>query len=101
MKIASKHDFIQVVHQHRQQLKSTGISKLGLFGSFAKNEANDTSDVDVLVEFHTGLKTYDNLFALHELLQNITGRKVDIVTPKSLSPFIGPHIMKSVEYVNI
>jgi uncharacterized protein len=101
MKITTKQDFFEAIQQHRQQLKQTGISKLGLFGSFARNEANEKSDVDVLVGFHSEQKTYDNLFTLHELLQKITGRKVEIVTTKSLSPFIGHHILKSVEYVSI
>ncbi len=100
MKINNKADLIKVFQKHQHELERIGIKKLGLFGSFVRNEMNDNSDVDVFVDFHSGKKTYDNLFELHELLEKITGRKVEVVTPKALSPFIGPHILKTVEYIN-
>jgi len=47
----------------------------------------------------TGQATYDNFIALGDFLQKITGRKVELVTRKSLSPFIGPYILSEVQDV--
>ena len=58
---------------------------MGVLGYFARGEARADSDVDVYVEFEEDKRTYDNFFALHELLEQVLGRRVDLVTDKSLS----------------
>jgi predicted nucleotidyltransferase len=55
--------------------------------------------VDLLVEFAPGEKTYDNFMELSFYLEDLLGRKVELVTPQSLSKHIGPHILKQVEHV--
>src|SRR3990172_1764802 len=66
-----------------------GVRRLALFGSVQRNTARPDSDVDVLVEFQPGEKTYKHFFALGELL----GRRVELVTPESLSPFLHRRIL--------
>lgn len=61
-----------------------GVQRVALFGSVQRNEARSDSDVDVLVEFASGLKTFDHLLDLGELLENSLGRRVDLVTVESL-----------------
>jgi hypothetical protein len=78
-----------------------GVARLGLFGSFARDEANEDSDVDLLVEFAPGGKSYDRLLALADLLEEDLGRHVELVTPESLSRHIGPHILREVRYVSL
>jgi predicted nucleotidyltransferase len=70
-----------------------GVSRLALFGSVARNTARLDSDVDVLVEFGAGQKTYDHFLDLADLLERALGRRVELVTPESLSPFLKPHIL--------
>jgi hypothetical protein len=65
-----------------------GVSRLALFGSVQRETARPDSDVDVLVEFQPGEKTYMHFFALGELLEERLGRRVELVTPESLSPFV-------------
>ena len=55
--------------------------------------------MDILVEFDPGLKTFDNFIHLAFFLEDILKRRVELVTPDALSPYIGPHIMKEVESV--
>lgn len=55
--------------------------------------STDASDVDLLVDFAPGQKTFDHFMALIELLERTVGCKVDLVTTESLSPFLGPHIL--------
>ena len=73
--------------------------RCGLFGSFVRDTAVDQSDVDMLVVFDPALKTFHNFMDLCFFLEDLFGRKVDVVTPESLSPFIGAHILQEVEYV--
>ena len=99
--VSSKDDINKVIAENQVQLKSLGAKSFGLFGSFARNEANEDSDVDMIVEFKDGQKTYDNFIELAELLENLLGRRVELVTESSLSKYIKPHIQKEVIYVPI
>jgi predicted nucleotidyltransferase len=69
------------------------VRRLALFGSVQRDTARADSDVDVLVEFLPGLKTYDRFVALAELLERVLSRSVELVTAESLSPFLKPYIL--------
>ncbi len=99
MSITNKEELLAVLHQHRDSIRNYGVHQYGLFGSFVRNEPKLTSDVDILVEFEPGKKTFDNFMALGFFLEDILGRKVDLLTKESLSPYIGPRILQEVEYV--
>jgi predicted nucleotidyltransferase len=75
------------------QLRQLGVSRLALFGSHARGEATPNSDVDFLIEFEPGRKSFGSLVSLAELLEKILERRVDAVTIESLSPHIGPKIL--------
>jgi predicted nucleotidyltransferase len=70
-----------------------GVRRLALFGSVLRNEARSDSDVDFLVEFAPGQKSFDRFLALSELLETLLGHPVELVTTEALSPFLGPHIL--------
>ena len=92
-----EHIFKQIIN-HRDEFDGLGVHRFGLFGSFVKSEQTSESDVDLLVEFKPGKKTFDNFMELSFLLEKILGRKVDLLTLESLSPHIGPRILAEVEY---
>ena len=77
----------------RSEILALGVERLALFGSVRRDEATAVSDVDFLVEFRSGEKTFDRFLALVELLERVVGRPVELVTTESLSPYIGPHIL--------
>jgi len=97
--IESKKELFETLINNREALNGFGVYSIGVFGSFCRNEMNDSSDVDFLVEFKKSEKTYSNLFNLHVFLTSLTGRKVEILTRNSLSKHIGPYILKEVENV--
>lgn len=66
-------------------LKNAGVIRSGVFGSFARGEELPNSDLDLLVELGAG-KTFLDLAELKINLEDALGRKVDIVTYRSLSP---------------
>ena len=70
------------------EIFALGVKRLALFGSVGRNTARPDSDIDVLVEFLPGEKTYMHFFDLGELLEGLFGRRVELVTPESLSPFL-------------
>jgi predicted nucleotidyltransferase len=55
----------------------------------------------VLVEFEPGHKTFDAFIQLAVFLEELFERHVELVTPESLSPYIGPRILKEIEYVTL
>jgi predicted nucleotidyltransferase len=98
--INNKESLLQRIAGHGNHIKSYGVKELGLFGSFALNiRIRPDSDIDFLVEFEPGFKTFDNYMDLSFYLEELLGRKVELVTQQSLSKYIGPHILKQVEHV--
>ena len=88
--------------QNAYFFRSHGISKIGLFGSYLRDAQKKQSDIDILIDFKEGEETFDNFSDVCVLLDSLfSGYKVDVVTANGLSPHIGPHILKSVEYVEI
>src|SRR5881409_1812833 len=75
------------------EVRRRGVRRLALFGSVARDEARPDSDVDLLVEFAPGEKSFDRFMALSDLLETLLGHRVELVTVEALSPFIGPHIL--------
>jgi predicted nucleotidyltransferase len=100
--VQTKPELLNLLFQNRDTIKSFGIKELGLFGSFVSNDnINKDSDIDFLIDFLPHQKTYDNYIGLVFYLEELTGRKIELVTRASLSPHIGPHILKQVENVGI
>jgi uncharacterized protein len=90
---------LAAIQAHLEQIRRLGARRIGVFGSFARGEAQADSDLDVYVEFEDSQRTYDNFFALHELLERLAGRRVDLVTDKSLTETQARLILPTVRYV--
>jgi len=97
--VQSKQRVLAVLVEHRTEIRRLGVKRLGLFGSFARDESHDQSDIDLLVEFEPDQKTFDHFVTLSFLLEEWLHRRVELATPEALSPHIGPHILRTVEYV--
>lgn len=94
-----KEDLMTVLLDHQRELAEMGVRRLAVFGSFVRGEATPESDIDLLVAFEPGQKTFDNFMRLSFFLEDILGRPVDLVTEEALSPYIGPYIRNEAEYV--
>ncbi|MGA2071090.1 MAG: nucleotidyltransferase family protein [Sedimentisphaerales bacterium] len=95
----TKETIVETIRKSGPRLLSFGITSIGLFGSFARNQARPESDVDLLVEFAPDKKTFDNFIDACFLLEDLFGRKVELVTRESLSSHLSPSILREVEYV--
>ena len=100
MVVQTKEHVLSLLQGHRDHIRNIGVRRLGLFGSFARQQQGAESDVDVLVEFEPGSKTFDAFMQLAFFLEELFERRVELVTPESLSPYIGPRIWKEIEYVS-
>ena len=74
-------------------IRALGVIRLALFGSVLRDQARPDSDVDFLVQFAPGQKTFNHFEALADLLEQELGHRVELVTPEALSPFLGPRIL--------
>jgi predicted nucleotidyltransferase len=86
-------DVARVIASAEAEIRALGVSRLALFGSVLRGSAEADSDVDLLVEFRSGEKSFDHFLALSEFLENLLRRPVELVTRESLSPHIGPRIL--------
>jgi uncharacterized protein len=98
----TKQDIFKTIQDNKEIIKSFGVTEIGLFGSYVRNEQTESSDIDFLVDFYKEKKTLRNYIDFCDMLENMFQKnKIDIVTKNGLSPFIGPHILKEVNYVQI
>jgi len=99
--VKTKQDILDVLHQNRTRLRAFGVKRIGLFGSFVRAEQHPDSDIDLLVEFEPGRKTFDGFMELSIFLEEVLHHRVELVTVESLSPYLGPHILKEVKYASL
>lgn len=76
-------------------LKTHGVARASVFGSVARGDAGEKSDVDILVKFSQpkGMIAYSRFV---NDLSSTLGREVDVLTENSLNPHLRPHVMKDV-----
>ena|SRR5713101_8466973 len=94
-------DPLALIEAHAAELRALGTRRIGVFGSFSRGETTAESDVDVYLEFAKDRKTYDNFFAIYELLQGLFGRPIDLVTDGSLSERKARIILPTVRYATL
>ena len=75
---------------------SFGVKRIGIFGSVARGEETSASDIDILVEFARGRATFQNFMDLIHYLEDLFGRKVDLVTTGGIDPYLRPYIEEEV-----
>jgi predicted nucleotidyltransferase len=86
-----------IISENMPYLKQKyGVKKMGLFGSFVRNEETINSDVDILVEFERSIGW--DFFDLQDFLEQKLGTKVDLVTPLGLKPRMKDKVLKEVVF---
>ena len=95
----SKQDILEIIRQTRPELADRfGVERLGLFGSYVREQEKRRSDIDLLVSFRRDIDLFEFL-DLKEFLQERLHHKVDLVMDSALKPAIGKRIRAEVEYV--
>lgn len=98
MKILKKQEILKKLEENKRQIKGYGVKRIGLFGSYIRNEQRERSDIDILVEFEKEKIAFDNYMHLKFFLEDLLGRKIDLVILDDLKRQLKPYILKEVEY---
>lgn len=92
-----KENVRKILKSQKQLLKEKfQVKKIGIFGSFARGEQSNNSDVDILVEFYEPVGW--EFFDLQDYLKTLLKRDVDLVTKKALKPQIKTVVLNEVKY---
>ncbi len=86
-------EVMELLNSHRSELRGFGVNSLRLFGSVARDEATEDSDVDVLVAFEEP-PSYASFMKLRIFLEDILGARVDLVTETGLKDRARPQVEK-------
>jgi len=92
---------LSTIRSQSTALQACGVSRIGVFGSASRGDMSPTSDVDVIIDFQEGKKTYKNFIRTTNTLEQALQLPVDAVTAGSISPYIKPYIEKDIRYVQI
>lgn len=88
----------EILQNHQADLNQFAVKSLAIFGSVARGEATESSDLDLLVEFNRPIGLFE-FIRLKHYLENLIGFKVDLVTPDALHPALRDSILN--EAVNV
>ena len=96
----NRNEILKKLRDRSPYLKENfGVLQIGLFGSFERENEQDSSDIDLLVNFEKGHKDFFNYMRLKEYLEDILEREVDLVSEPALKDRIREKVLDEVEYV--
>jgi len=98
IKKGNKYQIREIKRLFRGVLKKYGVKKAALFGSVIRGEDTDKSDIDLLIEFE-GEKSLLDLVGLKLDLEELVGKKVDVITYKSIHPLLREKILSKQERI--
>ncbi len=91
---------LRTIRDHIDPVHALGVARLRLFGSVLADTAGERSDIDFLVDFRPGQKSFDNYMDLRILLEDLfPDRRIDLITTESLHPKLRTAVMAQAEYV--
>ncbi|MBP9186297.1 MAG: nucleotidyltransferase domain-containing protein [Bacteroidia bacterium] len=97
--MTTRKDILKKLKSNKLKLSNLGIRKVGLFGSYSRDEQSSESDIDLLVDFEPERENFDNFMAVYDLFENLfKNERIEVVTINGLSPYIGPKILSEVQY---
>ena len=98
----TKQEIFKTIQDNKETIKSFGVTEIGLFGSYVRGDQTEESDIDFLVDYKKGNMDFFKFVDFCDIIENLfKNMKVDVITKNGLSEFIGPYILKEVEYVKI
>jgi len=99
-KLASLDELLKIFNIYKGEIRQRfKVKEIGIFGSYVRNEQGQKSDIDILVEFEDGYKTFDNYMELKFFLEKILNSKIDLVLKTTIRDEIKQNILSEVTYV--
>lgn len=91
-------EILRILREHRADVERFGVTSFAIFGSAARDQVREDSDVDILVEFQKP-PTFKIYMGLKFFLEDLLGRKVDLVSRGTLKPRVRPYVEREAIYV--
>ncbi|AMV72153.1 hypothetical protein DBW_1797 [Desulfuromonas sp. DDH964] len=99
MGIKSREEILEFLKEHKAELGAQfGVTRLGLAGSYARDEADPGSDIDIIVSLQSD-NTFRSFFGLLHFLQDNLHHRIDLATEESLKPLVRQAIQRDIRYV--
>ena len=96
--VINRQSILRSLKSNMPKISKLGIRRIALFGSYVHGTQTEDSDIDLLVEFREGEKTFDNFMSLKELMENMFGKRVDIVLENRIKTAMKKEISRSAVY---
>ena len=98
--MTTRENILAILKTHKIEFSKYGVSNIGLFGSYLRNEQSAKSDIDLLIDFEPEKENFDNYMAVYDLFETLfENERIEIITKNGLSKHIGPKILNEVMYV--
>lgn len=92
-------EIVTFLKEHKTEIQEKfGATRIGLAGSYARGDATEESDIDIVVELQS-VNKFRSFFYLLYYLQDAFGKRVDLVTESSLKPLVRKAVLKDIMYV--
>ncbi len=96
----TKIEILEYLQQNKSEFHSRyGVTKIGLFGSYARDQNNEESDIDIVVEFLKEKKNLHTFLNLKREIETLLGKKVDLGIESALKPIVKKYVEKEIIYV--
>lgn len=94
----TKKEILKKLEENKKRIERYGIKKIGVFGSYVRDEQKKKSDIDIIVEFEEDKISFDNYIHLKFFIEDLLKKKIDLVIVDDIKPRLKPYILKEVKY---
>lgn len=98
--VSNKNEIIMFLQAHKHEMAQRfGVVSIGLFGSYARGEAREDSDIDIAIELSPEKKSLSNFFGIRRYLEQQFGKTVDLGIESTLKPLAREMVAKEIIHV--
>jgi predicted nucleotidyltransferase len=94
-KLLKKDEILDAIRKHKGILLKYKVREIGLFGSFVRDEQENRSDIDLIVDFEE--PSIENFIGLSSFLENLFGKKIEILTPAGVESIRINHVKEEIK----